>query len=333
MKINTTPRLLPYLVASGALQEEPFSLVDVGASGGIEPHWRCFGGALRAVGFDMLVNEVDRLNQEEQNPQVRYCAGRVGYARYAELIGDSYFSTNIQERSSSRRALELLRVSHVDTYDQTHTGVVSSDLIELDEYFLNTAPADIDFIKTDADSHDYEVLLGSKELLVKAPVMGLLVEAPFSGGLHPAATLFANVDVFLRNRGFSLYDFDLRRYSRASLPKPFRWMQPCETESGQLNWADCLYLRDIGIEGYEEQWKVTLSVAKLLKLCCLHELFGLEDCAAEVLLKYRDSLSKYVEVEACLDLLTPALPDGKQVGYREYIAFFENNVEAFYSGR
>ena len=333
MRINTTPRFLPYLVGSGALKEEPFSLADVGASGGIEPHWRCFGEALKAVGFDMLVNEVDRLNKEEPNPTVRYRAGRVGYARYAELIGGSQFSTNIQERSSSRRALELLRVSHVDTYDRTGTGVTSSEFIELDDYFLRVAPADIDFIKTDADSHDYEVLLGAKQLIAQAPVMGLLVEAPFSGGLNPAATLFANVDVFLRNLGFSLFDFDLRRYSRAALPKPFRWMQPCETESGQLNWADCLYLRDLGIEGYEEHWKVTVSTSKLLKLCCLHELFGLEDCAAEVLLKYRDSLSKHVDVEACLDLLTPALPDGRQVSYREYIQFFENNVESFYSGR
>jgi hypothetical protein len=38
-------------------------------------------------------------------------------------------------------------------------------------------------------------------------------------------------------------------------------------------------------------------------------------------------------VETCLDLLTPPLPDGRQVSYREYIAFFESNVEAFYSGR
>lgn len=99
----------------------------------------------------MLVNEVDRLNKGEPNPTVRYGRPRT-LRRYAELIGDSYFSTDIQERSSSRRALEILRASHVDTYDQTGTGVISSELIELDEYFLRTAPADIDFIKTDADT-------------------------------------------------------------------------------------------------------------------------------------------------------------------------------------
>ena len=38
------------------------------------------------------------------------------------------------------------------------------------------------------------------------------------------------------------------------------------------------------------------------------------------------------DVDRCLDLLTPPLPDGRQVPYREYIEFFEKNIEAFYSG-
>jgi Methyltransferase FkbM domain len=333
MKINTAPRLLAHLVDCGALEREAFSLVDVGASAGIASHWRLFGDALHAVGFDLLVGEVDRLNKVEPNPNVRYRAGRVGYGGYPELIADCpAFSSAIQHRSSSQRALELLRVSHEETYDQTHSGVMSSELVELDDTFLRTAPVNVDFVKTDADSHDYEVLLGARELLVKAPVLGLLVEAPFSGPFHEASTLFANVDVLLRGLGFSLFDFDLKRYSRGALPKPFRWMQPCETDSGQLNWADCLYLRDVGIQGYEAHWGISLAPVKLLKLCCLYELHGLQDCAAEVLLKYRESLSGLVDVDLCLDLLTPALPDGRQVSYREYIEFFENNVTAFYSG-
>jgi len=334
MQIRTAPRLIDYLVGGGVLDAEPFSLVDVGASAGIASHWRLFGNALRAVGFDLLVGEVERLNQVEANPNVRYRAGRAGYRPYPDLIANCHgFSSDIQSRTSSQRALELMRRSHEETYDQTHSGVVSTELVELDDYFLrSTGAANVDFVKTDADGHDYEVLLGARELLSKAPVLGLLVEAPFSGQLHGASTLFANIDVLLHSLGFSLFDLDLKRYSRAALPAQFRWRQPCETHSGQLNWADCLYLRDVGIAWYEEQWGIRLSPLKLLKLCCIHELHGLDDCAAEVLLKFRESIGGLVDVDVCLDLLTPALPDGRRVGYREYIQFFENNVQAFYSG-
>ena len=334
MRVNPAPKLTPHLVARGAIADD-FFLVDVGASGGIEAYWRVFGNSLRAVGFDPLVKEVERLNHEERSPRVRYYAALVGYRRYAELLpkhpvpnNDAYW------RSSSVRVQERLTCSYAETYfDRTHDGTRSAELIELDEYFFQPSQDSVDFIKIDTDSHDYEVLLGAKDLLTRSPVMGLLVEAPFQGPDHEAATLFSNIDVFLRKLGFSLFEFDPRWYSRAALPKRFRWMQPADTVEGQLVWADCLYLRDAGIEGYEQTWNLTLSPAKLLKLCCLYELFSLQDCAAETLLKYRDRLADRLDLDACLNLLTPPLPDGRQVSYREYNDFFDQNVEAFYPER
>jgi FkbM family methyltransferase len=332
MGISNTPKLVAELIARGVFHDDRLFFVDVGASGGIAPHWHAFGASLKAVGFDPLAKEVDRLNAEQPNTSVRYHAALVGYRRYRELLPDHPVPSNdAYWRSSSVRAQKLLACRYAETYfDQTHDGTLSSELIELDEYFLRAHPASVDFIKIDTDGHDLEVLLGAKELLIQAPVMGLLVEAPFLGPLHESVTLFSNMDVFLRDLGFSIFDIEPRRYTRAALPKQFQWRLPANTIEGQVVWADCLYMRDATIDNYERVWNLPLSSSKLLKLCCLYDLFSLQDCAAELLVKYRERLAGQVDVDHCLDLLTPPLPDGRQVSYREYNDFFDKNVEAFY---
>jgi len=56
----------------GVFARAPLLLADVGASGGIADQWRLFEPDLRAVGFDPLVTECERLNREESNPAIRY---------------------------------------------------------------------------------------------------------------------------------------------------------------------------------------------------------------------------------------------------------------------
>jgi len=332
MGYNQAPRLIGHLVDQGVLRDQPFSLVDVGCSCGIAPRWRQFGDSLQAVGFDPLIKEVERLNAVEQNERVRYIASLVGYKEMARLMPDAIFSTDPHFRTSTVRAWELLKCNYTTTYfDQTHDGAVATELIELDEFF-NQNHSDVDFIKVDTDGSDLAVLLGARKLLSDAGPVALAVETPLVGLTFPYGNLFSNVDTFLQGLGYSVFVFEPGFHTRAALPKPFRWFQPADTHAGQSRWADTLFCRDVCIPGYEAHFNVTLTAHKLLKLCCAFELFCLEDCAAEVLVEFRDRIQPVVDVEHCLDLLTPPLPDGRIVTYREYIEFFEKNVAAFYSG-
>ena len=320
------------LVDQGVLRDQPFSLVDVGASGGIEQHWRQFDPSLEAVGFDPLSSEIQRLNAAEQNPLVKYVASLVGYRDMAALTTNTEFDTDCHSRTSCVRAWELLNCNYANTYfDQTHNGRLASELIELDDFFEPDF-SKVDFLKVDTDGDDLAVLLGARKLLSGAGPLGLAVETPLVGRTSPYGNLFSNVDTYLRGLGYSVFAIEPRFHSRAALPKPFRWFQPADTHAGQSRWADTLFFRDVCIPGYETQFPVTLTPQKLLKLCCAFELFCLEDCAAEVLIKFRDRIQPLVDVDRCLDLLTPPLPNGLTVSYREYIDFFEKNVESFYSG-
>src|SRR5262249_7245724 len=67
---------------------------------------------------------------------------------------------------------------------------------------------------------------------------------------------------------------------------------------------------------------------KLLKLACIHELIGLPDCAAEVVLTFRNRLAAFGDTEELLDALTPPLL-GEKLTYRQYMQKFEQQPHLF----
>jgi hypothetical protein len=93
-------------------------------------------------------------------------------------------------------------------------------------------------------------------------------------------------------------------------------------------WGDALFLRDVTAAGYESRW-MSLSPLKLLKLVCLHEIFGMPDCAAEILLQYGDRLKDLADPEPLLDMLTQSI-DPAHSSFREYTAEFDRSPRSFY---
>ena len=73
--------------------------------------------------------------------------------------------------------------------------------------------------------------------LSEGGVLGVKIEAQFHGPIHPFANTFHNIDGILRNHGFTLFDLNQRRYSRAALPDAFFASRPGRTRTGQLLWG------------------------------------------------------------------------------------------------
>jgi FkbM family methyltransferase len=328
-RIQGNPPLTRRLVEDGIFRNDPFSLVDVGASGGIDWYWDVFGDSLRAVGFDGLVKEVERLNAE---------ASRQGRQYYAYLVGDKSYQSpegipNRQPfpRTSAARAVEITSTNYAAKYfDQTGECVYATEMIELDQFFLKDHAANVDFIKIDTDGSDYQVLRGARQLLAQSNVLGIGIEAQFHAGVHDETNTFRNIDRLLTGMGFSLFDLEVYRYSRAVLPSRFVYRIPAQTETGQVLWGEALYLRDAAEPHYEADWKTTLPAPKMMKLACLFELFGLPDCAAELLLRHRAALAGLLDIDACLDLLAPASSARKRASYSQYVAGFEKDPASFY---
>jgi FkbM family methyltransferase len=334
MNIRPDSALLRRLVDAEAWGS-PFSVVDVGASGGIADYWSVFGNRFKALAFDPLVTEVERLNAAETRPGVRYEAAFVGANGFdtlfpRDLREDLVRSRNDDpfQRVSAVRAMQLLRSDYTrDVYNRGAPAVVTERSVALDD--IVSASDAIDFLKVDTDGHDIEVLLGA-DRLIRSSLLGVFVECQFHGASHPHANTFANIDLFLRDRGLSLFDLDVNRYSRSALPAKFVYRIPAQTVSGQAVWGDALYLRDLGDPSYEAKHGFAATRDRVTKLAALFALFGLADCVAELLMT-REALISNTLRATLLDLL-PSELSASAATYDDYVAAFERDPRSLYPG-
>jgi hypothetical protein len=150
----------------------------------------------------------------------------------------------------------------------------------------------------------------------------------FHGSPHEYANTFSSIDRLLREQGFSLFDLDVYRYSRADLPAPFVYDIPAQTTTGQVSWGEALYLRDLGSSTYEEMWNYDVTAERVMKLAALFDLFELPDCAAEVLQNRAHFLDDSTRA-SLLDLLV----SGEPGAYASLLAQFERDFTSFYQSR
>ena len=328
--------LVQHVIGRRLWGASPFFLLDVGCSGGIEYRWHFFGDHLRAIGFDPLVAEIDRLNSLNPYPGVTYVAAFVTCRDYDSLFPPELRLDRIRSKSddafyrvSATAVLERSEVSYVqERYNKGAPVVMTDRTVELDEMIETHDRSGVDFLKIDTDGHDIEVLLGAKAILAAGGLLGLKVEAPLQGAIHSCANIFGNIDRLLREQGFSLFDLTTFHYSRRHLPAPFLYDLPASTTTGQAIWGDAVYFRDLGALDYERMWTYEVTPERVLKLACLFDSFDLPDCAAELLVSRGGFLQPDVR-DHLLDLLVTGEPGS----YAKHMALFEEDYQALYPTR
>lgn len=320
--------MLRDVAAGGVFDGDPFVLVDVGCSLGLDSIWRLFGDNLYAHAFDPQLDEIERLRRKEANPNVQYHAAFVGLPDEPPAPPDDpYF--NPFGRTSAMQAVGQIAASGAtfeETNDWSASGLATIK-VGLGDFLRTHGVPSVDFIKTDTDGGDLDVLRSIEETIESLGVLGFMIETPYIGSASETVHTFHNVDRVMKRHGFLLAALSVNRYSRAALPAPFVYEIPAQTVWGQPMWGDLVYLREGAHPGYAHYGE--LSPTKFLKLACLHELFGAPDCAAEILIAQRDHLSAVVDVDRMLDLLTPPL-HGVRLSYRDYLAAFERDPTQFY---
>jgi hypothetical protein len=182
--------------------------------------------------------------------------------------------------------------------------------------------ASIDFIKLDVEGAELDILRGSKAYLEEALPLGLLSEIRFHREINGSPS-FAELDIFLRPLGLSLYNLQYYHQSRVALPYPslHDYRLPsgerffAYTTQGQIQDGDALYFRDT-IIGAATGTK-GISTVRLLKLAALFEIYSLSDCAAEIILGNRDELGRLVDCDRLLDLLATTIA-GHTTTFKDY---------------
>ena len=336
--------------AAEALGQDGFVLVDVGAAGGVAPAWRCFGEKLQGFGFDPDAQEIERLNSIEPARGFHYVAGFVGipsdHPFAANRRGQPRIARNPWYRLAVARWFHIRRAREqglplpayvriqepFGAYDGENAGE-SPDVIDLPEFLLAQGVATVDFLKIDVDGTDFDILQSMTGWFEKFGILGVGSEVNFFGSSLDTSNTFHNIDRFLKGQNFELLDLSLRRYPTQDLPVPSRVGHPYPacSEFGQLFQGDAYFARDICASG-EARFAASLGAERLLKSAALFSLFGLPDCAAEVLVTFHDRLAPLLDIDCGLDLLARQAQPGSAnpLPYREYLARFENDA---YDGR
>jgi FkbM family methyltransferase len=331
---NYSPKMTSAVANAGVPGFNPFTLVDVGCSFGINPVWRSFGDGLRVFGFDPNRAECERLQRFETNPNVRYFPMAVGLPEThdfhrksrKEASQLSYYSSALR-RSSACDPLYATPSSQPPNGRPEGEPAPKPPRIGLSDFFQQQEINDIDFIKVDTDGGDFETLLSAEPCLESHRILGFMVECMFQGSSSETGNTFHNIDRFMKQHGFMIYDMAVERYSRAVLPARFQYNFPAQTRGGQPLWGDVVFLRELAAP---ECYPVPcFSPAKILKLACLYEIFSVPDCAVELILRFREQISPLIDPSLLLDLLTPSV-DGRSIPYSEYIEAVSANPKQMF---
>ena len=218
----------------------PLALVDIGASGGLPPHWRVAARHLSVTGFEPDEREFHRLAASAP-PGFRYLNTAL-----AETAGPLAFHLARRQMTSSCFApdLDFLR-RFPDHADYEPLKTVKLPAMGLDAARAEAAAApggegdgsradDPDFVKLDIQGSELAVLRGG-DATVRGPAAGLEIEVEF-GPVYAGQPLFADIDAHVRARGFQLFDL-----------RPFRWKRTIGLRAGgprgQIAFADALYFK------------------------------------------------------------------------------------------
>jgi hypothetical protein len=328
-----------------------FSLVDVGCSGGIDPIFKKIGGSyvqFRALGIDASVDEIERLCRENTDQRIHYIDGIVGLEEGHPFIKEQEkrplycVDYDLWKRLSVYRSM-LLRENYqcIQTHEQKmqhnqwQSTRLSSNLITLADTITEKCFSDVDLLKIDIDGPDFMAIQSLHKRFDEFGILAVVMEINYIGSDYPTDHTFHNTDRFMRQNGFELFGLTIRPYSASSLPFRFLYNAPMQTTYGRPFQGDALYMRDICSTSSPVP-NIFLTPKKLINAVLLFSMFGLPDCAAEILLAHKEKLDPFFDITVFLNALTKQSVS-MQCGtpsdisnYRELMALYESDSPAFY---
>ena len=243
-------------------------LVDAGARGGVKPNWRAAERHLSVIGFEPDPTEYARLTAAAGGPTY------FGVALHHTKAPVRFHITRDRGLSSM---FEPNRAFLASFPDASRFDIVSTEDVEadaLDTLLASRGIGDVDFIKADTQGSELYVLQGAAKTL-ETSVVGVEVEAEFAP-IYTGQPLFADVDAFLRARGFLLFDL-----------RPVYWKRDAGRDvggpHGEIVWTDALYLRSLpALAAALAPLDAAAGRAKVLHLISIAVLYGYVDYALEV---------------------------------------------------
>lgn len=250
------------------LSKNPVVLVDGGASGGLMANFMILQNHLKTVGFEP--DEAAYSALAGLNSDNTLVINRALYNKNASV--DFYTNRNPVTSSLLKPNKEFLSLfPNSSEYDSVKTTRLNATTI--DEALISNGIPEVDFIKLDTQGSELFILEGGRRTL--STCFGLEIEVEFCP-VYQDQPLFGDVDHFLRERGFVLFDL-----------RPVYWKRTIGLKygkpKGQLAWADVLYFKDS--KRFHESIQTldnSMKFQKTLHAALISVLYGYLDFALEL---------------------------------------------------
>jgi FkbM family methyltransferase len=265
--------------ALAALLDAPLAVVDVGCRWGFADTWEELRERCNIVGFEPDHVECERLSEHYRDqPWVRI----VPHALGAEQRAATLYITREPACSSVYPPIDSVVDRHPRLEPQRMVRRETIELITMDDWCADNAFENVDFIKLDTQGSELDILRGAKRTLESVSVVQTEVEF---NPMYDGQPLFGDVDRFLRDHGFVLWHLDNLSHhrqhgARVGLRPAFHIYDfdaaRFTHRSGQLFWADALFVRDeMASSDPAVDWHTALRRACLASALGLGELAGL----------------------------------------------------------
>ncbi len=313
---NPNPAARLPAALAGILNKRKRSLVimDIGARDGIDSAWTSVVPIADFIFFEPDAKECARLRGE-------WGEARVSRMHYYPIAVDAktgrrrFYITKFPQSSSffptNQALMNRYPMKTTETVREVEVKTVS-----LDRFIKTTKFDHVDFIKIDVEGAEYDVLKGARKMLASHKVLGLKVELP----LHPdyrKTKSMSDIDAFLRECGFHLFDMSFLRFPRWTLPygrlhgslvgNQFNIAMGLRCDYGQIQAGDGLYFRDPVADRIQNAFSLDWDADSLLRLCALLDVYDYGDCAIEILETFRGDILAEVDVDPLMDALVPTI--------------------------
>lgn len=242
------------------IADAPLTYVDCGARGDRLPREFRALKHVSYVGIEADGDECARLNASAGHGHV-YIPAFLGRARERRTFHitsspgcSSLLAPNLPFLAAFSELAGAFRVERE----------VPVETVTLEDALREHGIRNADFIELDTQGSELDILHGADPLL-RNSVLGVRVEVEFSPMDHEQP-LFADIDAFLRLRGFRLFDLSRYRVRRPTLAASI-------PTRGQLLWGHALYLRSHG----------DLQAGVAARLAVVAAVVDVPDYAAEIL--------------------------------------------------
>jgi len=273
---NRNLKFTKSLVESGFFKPQPLVIMDVGARGGFESFWSdLYADQVQFIGFDPDTEECDKLSRDlDKNTRI------YPVALHRDKTTKIFYQTSLPDASSFYQPNEAVVNRFLDHINLKVVKTEEMPTQDADSFGREHGIEQIDFIKLDIEGAELDFLEGAEHLL-GSTVLGMRLEVLFID-MRKGQPLFSEIEIFLRKKGFALFDLSPYRRSRKALPDRLAptFMSAC----GQTIWAEALFLRDpvAELQGGSDH-AINWDKFNIVKMASIMNVFGLNDCSVEVL--------------------------------------------------